>query len=158
MDLVLKVSLFWGWGQVYLPRAGGAVEGWFRWHDGSIDIFDAGLDAPPPFMDLEWCALCPSPESSRLKHSSPSACQANGTSTDGSGRNSWPSARLADIVSCVVCRTHHRMSGIRRSQDRRDHGLCERLSDQEQHQSAHRLNTRVLQATTYLNLPKPTFL
>ena len=60
--------------QVHLPRAGGAVEGWFRWHHDGIDIFDTGLDAPPPFTDLEWRALRRSPESSWSKQGSPSAC------------------------------------------------------------------------------------
>ena len=47
--------------QVHLPRAGGVVEGWFRWHQDGIDTFDTGLDAPPPFTDCEWWTLRPSP-------------------------------------------------------------------------------------------------
>ncbi|CAE7325481.1 unnamed protein product [Symbiodinium sp. KB8] len=38
---------------VHLPRAGGVVEGWFRWHHDGIDTFDTGLDAPPPFTDCQ---------------------------------------------------------------------------------------------------------
>ena len=50
--------------QVHLPRAGRVVEGWFRWHHDGIDMFDTGLDAPPPFTDCEWWTLRPSPGSS----------------------------------------------------------------------------------------------
>ncbi|OLQ05323.1 hypothetical protein AK812_SmicGene11492 [Symbiodinium microadriaticum] len=32
----------------------GSWGGWFRWHHDGIDMFDTGLDAPPPFTDCEW--------------------------------------------------------------------------------------------------------
>ena len=35
-----------------------------------------------------------------------------GLDAAGNGHHYWPSARLADIVSCVGSRTHHQVPGI----------------------------------------------
>ena len=39
--------------QVWHPRAGGPVEGWYLWHSGRIHL-QTDLDAVPPFTDEEW--------------------------------------------------------------------------------------------------------
>ena len=80
---------------------------WSPWADGCWHLHTEAGQPPGAKQKHRYLRCWPGctaslhmqrPESSRWKHSSPGACQANGTSTDGSGRNSWPSARPADIA------------------------------------------------------------
>ena len=80
----------------------------------------------------------PAPEAVVRIASQRAHAQANAHSAAGSAASYSRSARPADILACVGSRTHHRIPGARRAQNRRaqnrrDHDLCMCLSNRKQH-------------------------
>ena len=75
----------------------------------------------------------PAPEAVDRIASQRAHAQANAHSAAGSAASYSRSARPADILACVGSRTHQRIPGARRAQNRRDHDLCMCLSNRKQH-------------------------